>query len=366
MVGESALFAVALLAGGNRVLLENLTATDSGTRYRAAYALAHTYDTSNTNEADAVRRLILTGLPGEQAAAADGAQQRRWPNGRLPDDIADSIFPTTIRREPLGRQFSLPGMTTVPPLHDGLRLLAPDRARRVMAGKPGFEASHFEWWLRAAEPAAQRQTLEASGDWDRRRLNLLSKPGTRPPCFNECLAELMWVSWMGMDMAPILEIRKPPTTEVDWWTQTMIRLVAAAGGDRGALATLAAHVPQISEAETRGALLVWLVTLPPGIEIHETVRPVLVNAAASDPNPQIRRYAIELLAIRPEMYAYRGAAEAFANALGDADPDVRARAACELWDLVPLSPEIAGKVRAAAHHEKDAVIGAVLRSTLER
>ena len=365
MVGESALLAVALLAGGNRVLLDNLSATDSGTRFRAAYALAHVYDTSNTSESEIVRKLILTGLPGEQGAAGDGVHHRRWPGNRVPDDIADALFPAALRRTPEGRPLTLPSWRVLPPVHDALRLLSPDRARRVMAQQPGFESRDFQLWLERGDPAAQRQEEVSTGNWDRRRLGLASRPASRPPCFNECLGELMWFSWMGMDMAPILEIRRPATTEVDFWTDTMFRLVRASGGDTVALDSLVADLARMPDAQTRGALLVWLVNLPPGLEIHATVRPALVSAAY-DRDPGIRRYAIEVLAVRPEMYGYAGGAAAFAAVLGDTDPDVRARAACELWDLAPLSGDIAEKVRAAAATEPDAVVGAVLRSALER
>lgn len=365
MVGESALLAVAIIAGGNRILLENLTATDSGTRYRAAYALGHVYDTSSTNESEAVRKLILSGLPGEQAAATDGVHHRRWPGDRVPDDMADAIYPASIRRAPDGRALTVPGWRVVPPVHDGMRMLSPDRARRVMAQQPGFEDRDFQLWLHRADPAAQRSEEEATGNWDRRRLGFMSKPALRAPCLNECLGDLMWFAWMGMDMAPILEIRRPPTTEMDWWTETMFRLVQAAGGDESALATLVTDLGRMSDSQTRGALLVWLVSLPPGLQIHERVRPAIVRAA-HDRDPQIRRYAIELLAVRPELHGYSGAAAAFAAALGDHDPDVRARAACELWDLTPLAPDVAEKVRAATATESDPVVGSVLRSALER
>lgn len=365
MVGSSALVALAVFAGGNRVLVEHLSATDSGTRFRAAYALAHVYDTSSSNEAQAVRHAIMSGLPGDQAAAADGVFHRRWPDGILPDDLVDAVFPVTIRRQPSGRPFAVPGVKTVPPLHDGLRMLREDKAREVMARRPGFEERDFELWKYQADPKVQRERAQERGEWDRLRLDIVSKPGTRPPCLETCLSALMWAAWAGMEVEPALEIRRPPTTEVDWWTETMFRLVRASAGDGAMLDTLVRDVGAMVQPESRGALLVWLVEMPPAVELRPRVRSAVVSAA-TDGDPRIRRYAIELLAVRPELRNEPGAEAAFSAALSDPDPDVRVRAACELWDLPALSSDAAAKIRAALATESDAVVGHVLQLILER
>lgn len=365
MVGSSALVALAVFAGSNRALVEHLSATDSGTRFRAAYALAHVYDTTSSNESQAVRHAIMSGLPGDQAAAADGVFQRRWPNGRLPDDIADAVFPAVIRRQPSGRPFSMPGVTSVKPLHDPLRMLGHDKARQVMARRPGFEERDYQMWLHQTDPGVQRRAAQDRGEWDRFRLDLMSKPALRPPCLETCLSQLMRAAWLGMEMEPALEIRRPPTAEVDWWTDTMFRLVRAAGGDGAALDTLVSDVGRMSDPNARGALLVWLVDMPPAVEIHAKVRPAVVRAAG-DGDPRIRRYAIELLSLRPELHGAPGAEEAFAAALLDRDPDVRVRAACELWDLGAISPSVSAKIAAAARTEPDPVVSHVLALVLAR
>ena len=364
MVGSSALVALAVFAGGNRLLVEHLSATDSGTRYRAAYALGHVYDTSSSNEAQAVRHAILSGLPGDQAAAADGVFHRRWPGDILPDELVDAVFPAAIRRQPAGREFVVPGVKRLPPMHDSLRMLRKDKAREVMARQPGFEERDFQLWLHKTDPAVQRASAQDRGEWERLRLDLLSKPGTHPPCLETCLPALTWAAWTGMDMEPVLAIRRPPTETVDWWTETMFRLVRAAGGDAGMLATLVRDVGDMSDPDRRGMLLVWLVDLPPAVTLRPEVKSAVVRAA-TDKDARIRRYAIELLSVRPELHGVSGSEAAFLSALSDPDPDVRVRAACELWDL-PLGSDALEKIRTAVSRENDAIVGHVLLLILER
>src|SRR5688500_5430791 len=127
--------------------MDNLTATDSGTRFRAAYALAHVYDTTSSNESTAVKHLLLSGLPGEQAAAGEGVLHRRWPEGHVPDPVADLLYPPVIRRNPQPRRIELRGVGNLPPLYDGLRMVQKDKARQIFLRRPGIESRDFELWL---------------------------------------------------------------------------------------------------------------------------------------------------------------------------------------------------------------------------
>lgn len=346
--------------------MDNLTAPDSGTRFRAAYALAHTYDTSSSsNEAAAVKQLLLSGLPGEQAAAGEGVLHRRWADGHVPDAMADLLFPPVIRRNPQPRRFEMRGVGNLPPLYDELRFVHKDKARQIMLRRPGFEQKDYELWLNQDDAKLQRAEAESSGAWERQRLAMLSKPGSRPPCVRDCVFEMMWLAWLGMDMREILEIRKPPTTEVDWWTATIFKLVAAAGGDGAALDTLVSDANRIVDSDSRGALLVALVNLPPNVQIHPKVRP-LVAARAQDKHPEIRRYAIELLAARRELDGITGAEEAFLSNLDDGDPDVRIRAACELWDQPQRSARAKEAMQKRLEKEPDPIVREVLLLAIAR
>ena len=367
MIAASALVAVSLVSlnAGNRVLLENLTASDSGTRFRAAYALAHTHDPSSSIESAAVKQLLLSGLPGEQAGAGDGLLHRHWTEGHVPDSMADWLYPPVIRRSPAGRNFELRGVGVMPPAQDGLRRLSTDKARAAWFRQAGSDEENYQLWLHRADKKLQRAHAESTGDFDRARSRMVSKPGSRPPCMRECTMELMWLSWLGMDMAPILEIRKPPTNEMDWWTATLFALVKAAGGDDGAVRGLVADFSRIVDVDSRSALFAGLVRMPPGVELHKDVR-ALVPAAAKDPDPQLRRYAIELLAARPELYGIPGSEDAFAAALSDRDPDVRVRAACSLWELPSRSPGTLDKMKAALAEEPDPIVRFVIETTLAK
>lgn len=355
MIAVPALAALSVVAGGNRVLFESLSATDSGTQLRAAYAFAHLHDAGSTTDVDQVRNLLLSGSPAQQKAASDGLLHRHWEGG-VPDPVAEMIWHPTIR--PRG------GASPGAPI-DPLRLLRPEKAAEILRRLPGKTAEEVERWMRQGDPQFRRADMERTGEWDRQRFKFMERPRASPPCFEQCLVELGTLAWLGMDMGPILEIRKPKTTEVDWWTGVLFRYLSAAAGDERAVSELVAMQPGIVAVQPRMALLAWLVTLPPGLEIHPKVRPLVVRAAM-DPDAILRRLGIDMLALAPELYRAAGAEEALAAALKDWNPDTRVRAAAALWDAAPLSPASAALVEAALRGEHDPVVAAVEREALAR
>src|SRR5437763_1913337 len=128
------LAALLLLAGSH--LVEALQATDSGTRLRAAYALARVHDPADSAQAAAVTHLLEAGIPTEKQACVEGLLDRHWPlsNG-MPDALVDLLYGPVFRGTDVGR---MGGDREAPArsllrrtLADGLDRLPPARAREI-------------------------------------------------------------------------------------------------------------------------------------------------------------------------------------------------------------------------------------------
>lgn len=358
MLVGTALAAVVLVAAGNRLLLDNLTATDSGTRFRACYALARTYDPRDSVEADAVRRLVVSGLPQERKAALEGLLARRIDGP--PADVVGSVPGLFPQR---------PGTCAPDPLviDDPLRQIPQETARQILQ-RQGWPQSQVECWTKAGVKIEVRSHLERTGKWDRARLELQSPSASaslRPACVEKCFEELVMYAWLGMPMETVLARRKPVTNEVDWWTALLFRTLEGAAGNDDAIASVAAEIPRISDPAKRRVLLKWLTRLPPGLEIHPAVRPVLVDRVR-DGDYETRRLALDLVVSRPEMLRESGLVRSLVAALGDDDPELRVRAAVGLFDLAPLPDGAKVDVRARMEGERDAVVQAVLGLALAR
>lgn len=358
MVAGAALAAVALVAGGNRLLLDSLTATDSGTRFRACYALARTYDPQTSAEADAVRRLVVSGLPQERTAALEGLLSRRIDGP--PTDVVGAV-PGLFPQKPG------PCEPVANVIDDPLRRIPREDAKEILR-RQGWPTSQVECWEKAGVKSEVRTHLERAGKWDRARLELRSPSASaslRPTCVETCFEDLARYAWLGMPMETLLARRRPVTNEVDWWTALLFRALEGAAGDETAMASVAAEVPRIADNTKRRVLLKWLTRLPPGLEVHPALRPVLVNRVR-DSDYQTRRHALDMVVSRPEMLDQDGVASALVAALEDDDPEFRIRAAVGLWDLAPLAEGAKTGIRKRLTRETDAVVQGVLILALTR
>jgi hypothetical protein len=207
----------------------------------------------------------------------------------------EALWHPTIRRGP-PPPFIVNGVRSVPPIMDPLDLLPGEKRREIRARTAGMNSANVDWVEHRGDREWLVAKLKSSGDWDRKQLGFLNRPMGRPPCLESCIEDLMWYAWLGMDVEPILAARTPPTTELDWWTAMYFRLVRAASGDQGAIESIAGDAGLITDPQRRRTMLVHLVNLPPALEIHPKIRPLVVQAAREANDPDLRRYAIELLA----------------------------------------------------------------------